>query len=152
MSGALSGLIAELTQPYFDACESEPERRFLLAFYLLAETIPTAEFVLPWPDPQFEIGGFCADFAWDGFGLVVEIDGHDAHKSKAQREHDYRRDRMLSRAGWHVMRFTGTEAYHEPERCAREAGEWLRVERNQQLAAAPEHEQKLAPFERSLLP
>lgn len=46
------------------------------------------------------------------FFLVVELDGHDFHeRTKEQAQRDKERDRNLTRAGYKVMRFTGSEVY-----------------------------------------
>ena len=46
------------------------------------------------------------------FYLVVEMDGHEFHeRTKAQAQRDKERDRNLTRAGYKVMRFTGSEIY-----------------------------------------
>jgi len=52
---------------------------------------------------------------------VVECDGHEFHqKTKEQASSDYRRDRWLTRHGYTVLRFTGSEIWHDPISCARE--------------------------------
>ena len=69
-----------------------------------------------------------ADFAiyvryWDNHETVyiVECDGHSFHqKTKEQVERDNQRMRDLQRAGYTVIRFSGTEIYHKPYHCARE--------------------------------
>ena len=44
------------------------------------------------------------------FSIVVELDGHDFHeKTKEQAQKDKDRDRSLTRAGYKIMRFTGSE-------------------------------------------
>jgi len=142
-----------IVREFLGRCSNEIERTFLTAFFGLCEH----RIWLRWPEVQYEIGGFVADFAWndDNPLLVVEIDGHKAHKSKQQREHDYRRDRALERAGWHVMRFTGTEVYHEAGRCALEVAEWLRIKHNQGIDESPPHPDDPSPPRKvggSLLP
>lgn len=80
-------------------------------------------------DPQVEIkfgdSRYRADFLISdkdiGLNLVVEADGHDFHeRTKEQATRDKRRDREMLAAGFHVMRFTGTEVWKEPWRCADE--------------------------------
>jgi very-short-patch-repair endonuclease len=57
---------------------------------------------------------------YDGRGVVVELDGHDYHKTKEQRRKDAERDRWLGARGIRVVRFTGSEVHADPERCVRE--------------------------------
>lgn len=53
--------------------------------------------------------------------FAIELDGHDFHeRTKAQAARDRSRDRALSKAGWRVLRFTGSELWRDPTRCARD--------------------------------
>jgi very-short-patch-repair endonuclease len=53
--------------------------------------------------------------------MVVECDGHDFHeKTKAQARRDKQRDRFLQSKGFKVLRFTGSEIWEDPEKCAAE--------------------------------
>lgn len=53
--------------------------------------------------------------------LLVECDGHDFHeKTKDQARKDKRRDRTLQSLGFYVFRFTGSEIWKDPIRCADE--------------------------------
>lgn len=53
--------------------------------------------------------------------IVVECDGHDHHDiTKAQARRDRKRDRDLQALGFMVLRFTGSELYGEPSKCAAE--------------------------------
>lgn len=61
------------------------------------------------------------DFLIDAgdFVCVVEADGHDFHeRTKEQAARDRQRDRDLQTAGYLVLRFTGSEIYRDPWRCA----------------------------------
>lgn len=71
-------------------------------------------------EPQVVIGIYKADFVVDG-EFVIEIDGHEYHKTKEQREQDYKRERYLMRNGYLVIRFTGTEVFLSPNECAMDA-------------------------------
>lgn len=54
--------------------------------------------------------------------LAIECDGHDYHeKTKQQAQRDKKRDRDLQLMGMSVIRFTGSEIYADPVKCAREA-------------------------------
>lgn len=54
--------------------------------------------------------------------LVVECDGHDFHdRTRAQASRDRERDRALQRRGLPVARFTGSDIWRDPYRCADDA-------------------------------
>ena len=57
---------------------------------------------------------------YDGRCVAVELDGHEYHKTKEQRQDDARRDRWLNARGIRVIRFTGSEVYADADRCVRE--------------------------------
>ncbi len=69
------------------------------------------------PVPQFYIQGYYADFAFPDVGIAVEADGA-VHQDPARHQHDRKRDWILRRAGWTVMRFHGTTIYHKASNCA----------------------------------
>lgn len=51
--------------------------------------------------------------------LVVEVDGHEFHdRTKQQASYDRKRDRELTREGYRIVRFTGSDVYNEPGLCA----------------------------------
>jgi very-short-patch-repair endonuclease len=53
--------------------------------------------------------------------FIVECDGHDFHeKTKQQAQRDKQRERNLIAAGYTVIRFTGSEIYNNPYKCAKE--------------------------------
>ena len=53
--------------------------------------------------------------------FIIECDGHDFHqKTKEQVERDNTRTRELQRAGYEIIRFSGTEIWHRPHKCAQE--------------------------------
>lgn len=57
--------------------------------------------------------------------LAIETDGHDFHeRTKQQAASDKSRDRLLTAAGWKLLRFTGSEVYADAAKCA---GETLAV-------------------------
>jgi hypothetical protein len=55
-----------------------------------------------------------ADFLWRAERLIVETDGWGSHGTRQAFEHDRRRDRRLSVAGWTVVRFTWRDVEREP--------------------------------------
>ena len=66
---------------------------------------------------QVVVGIFVADFVVND-KYIIEIDGHEWHKTKEQRYDDYRRERYLIRLGYIVIRFTGSEVFVDPRQCA----------------------------------
>lgn len=91
--------------------------------------------VLPvWVGLQTPMGSYRADFtftvqswkdeAWRT--LVVECDGHDFHeRTKEQASRDRARDRWMAEQGYTVFRFTGSELYRDPMKCAEQVFEML---------------------------
>lgn len=77
---------------------------------------------------QAQVLNYRADFLLDYHDergirqiFVVECDGHDFHeRTKEQARRDRKRDREMMRAGVHVIRFTGSEIYADPEACAQQ--------------------------------
>ena len=56
---------------------------------------------------------------WKEFSVVVECDGHNFHeKTKEQSIRDKKRDRDIQSLGYKVFRFTGSEIYENPNKCA----------------------------------
>ena len=83
--------------------------------------------------PQVNIRGYRADFTLTDIPgvpllkIVIELDGHEWHKTVEQRNEDYRRDRVLMKAGWQVIRFTGAEVYGDCAKCVAETVDLIRV-------------------------
>jgi very-short-patch-repair endonuclease len=70
---------------------------------------------------QPTVGIYRPDF---GYGpCVVEIDGHEYHHTKEQREKDYRKNRYYALNGLTVVRFMGTEVYNDATKCVKELDE-----------------------------
>lgn len=75
--------------------------------------------------PQAKIGAYRVDFLFrcvcgsKNAYVVVECDGHDFHeRNKEQAARDRSRDRDLTSRGLTVVRFTGSEIYADPAKCA----------------------------------
>lgn len=77
---------------------------------------------------QKTIGKYRVDFLFDIYNsklelfcVVVEIDGHEWHeKTKQQAQADRKRERDLLSYDYPVMRFTGSEVFHNSDECAKE--------------------------------
>jgi very-short-patch-repair endonuclease len=52
--------------------------------------------------------------------VVIEVDGHDFHRSRQQIDYDRARDRFMTGHGAAVLRFTGSEVWRGTARCAEE--------------------------------
>lgn len=90
-------------------------------------------------EPQFKAGKFRIDFRvriqlydpttknWDFIkSVLVECDGHDFHeRTKEQAQRDRSKDRYFQKSSMPLLRFTGSEIYADPFRCATEVIEFL---------------------------
>ncbi len=80
--------------------------------------------VLPLPETNvtLELNGITleVDCLWRAERVVVELDGHQAHGTRRAFEHDRRRDRALSVAGWRPVRVTWRQLGHGPEELERD--------------------------------
>ena len=75
--------------------------------------------------PQVPCGGYIIDFVIDypfptKTKIAIEIDGHETHKTKAQRLNDYARERFLMAKNMIVIRFTASEIYVDATDCVDE--------------------------------
>jgi very-short-patch-repair endonuclease len=61
---------------------------------------------LPEPETNVLVEGELVDALWRDQRLIVEVDGYEFHKSRAQFETDRRRDAKLQVAGYRVLRVT----------------------------------------------
>lgn len=106
---------------------NEIEKRFHEAFESYEDEVKSEELSIYDLEEKFEalpccylgnsvvIGPYKVDFVYDK--CVIEIDGHEHHKTKEQRDYDYKRERYLQMQGYVVVRFTGTEVFLEPRKC-----------------------------------
>ena len=70
---------------------------------------------LPRPLTKRRVAGHEADFYWPAHGLVVEVDGRNAHLNHHAFERDRRRDADMVAAGVRVVRLTGRRIRREPD-------------------------------------
>jgi very-short-patch-repair endonuclease len=89
---------------------------------------------LPEPQANVLVAGELVDFFWPEYGLVVETDGYDYHKSRASFESDRRRDAELQLAGLRVVRFTEAQVWQEPRKVVRIVTEMLARARQRRVA------------------
>lgn len=85
-----------------------------------------------WITPQAHVGKYRTDFLlWFRLGRVtagiaVECDGHAFHeKTKEQASRDKARDRFFLTSGFPAMRFSGSDIYKDPLKCAGEVRDAL---------------------------
>lgn len=98
-------------------CESPIER--LLGIWMYFYRIPF--------EPQRKIGSYRVDFCVGT--TAVECDGFDYHdRTKEQATSDKQRDRDLKASGYGVLRFSGSEIWADPEKCAKEIVKIMREE------------------------
>lgn len=69
---------------------------------------------LPTPRTNYRVAGFTADFCWPDARLIVEVDGHPFHSTRAAIERDHRRDLVHREAGYEVLRFTAKQLAEAP--------------------------------------
>jgi len=70
---------------------------------------------LPQPAVNAFVAGFEVDCWWLDQKLVVELDGHEFHRTRASFERDRARDAALQVAGCRVLRVTYRRLKREPE-------------------------------------
>jgi len=78
-------------------------------------------------ETQEQVSRYRTDFFDKSRKLVIELDGHEHHKSKEDRTYDAKRDRQLHRDGYTVLRFTGSEIYSSLPRCIEEVKQTLQL-------------------------
>jgi hypothetical protein len=100
---ALTAALRDYRPPAFT--RSELERRFLDL---------CKEAGLPRPAANLFLAGWEVDMSWPDRRLIVELDGHDSHRTRAAFERDRKRDASLQLAGYRVLRITHRRLEAEP--------------------------------------
>ena len=70
---------------------------------------------LPLPEINATVEGLMVDALWREQRVIVELDGHIAHSTRAQLERDRRREMRLRAAGFIVLRYTWKQVTEEPD-------------------------------------
>jgi len=70
---------------------------------------------IPQPSVNVKVGRMTVDFLWTAERIVVETDGSRYHGSATRKERDRRRDALLRRWGYQVLRVTDVELEHQPD-------------------------------------
>lgn len=132
---------------------SSPIEQIFLIEWRYQEHLRTAHFpfgIEPQYNNEEATGKYYVDFsidfindesdAYDKWGtgytraplVGIELDGHEWHeKSKRQVEYHKERERFLIAKGWALIRFAGTEVVKHPEKCVREALDFIWKKRNE---------------------
>ncbi|MBP6157226.1 MAG: DUF559 domain-containing protein [Polaromonas sp.] len=101
---------------YRDRGPSPIEKEFARNLEDLADKIQTEH----WFGDPLKHSRYRVDFLLKDARLVIELDGHEYHSTKEQLKNDAIRQRYLSRAGYNVIRFTGSEIYSDAQGCVSE--------------------------------
>lgn len=78
------------------------------------------------PVVNARVGPYTVDFLWSRELVVVETDFFGYHRGSQAFEEDHQRDLDLRRAGYTVLRYTGTQLDRHPDAVATELREALR--------------------------
>ena len=139
----LSGVITRMNEweDLGRSIESPVEQLFFIAWIFKEHEHGPGDFPL-FLEPQYQdesTGKYKLDFSidfiqdfltikWDKAlkkveapKLGIEIDGHIWHeKTKEQVQYHKERERFLIAGGWKLLRYTGSEAFKDPQRCVEE--------------------------------
>ena len=80
---------------------------------------------------EVQISRYRVDFFLNDTNVIVEVDGHEYHKSVEDRTYDAKRDRALQHEGYTILRFTGTEITSAVYLCITEVKQFLELQRPQ---------------------
>ena len=62
----------------------------------------------------------------NGYSLIIECDGHDFHeKTKEQVKRDNERTYALKKHGEDILRFSGSQIYNDPIKCANDVFDYI---------------------------
>lgn len=64
---------------------------------------------------QYVINDYRADFAWEDLRIIVEVDGFEWHKTRADANKDAKKALELEAEGWRVLRLTDDQVYWQPD-------------------------------------
>lgn len=116
-SGSDSHTIVDSIRPYIQLQQILKKVESPIEVKFAKGIMKYAEHILKYVQPQINILNYRVDFLIKKFNLIIELDGHEYHKSKLQRTNDAQRERNLKLAGYEVIRFTGTEIHNDIEDC-----------------------------------
>ncbi len=70
---------------------------------------------VPLPEVNARVNGWTVDALWRAERVVVELDGYDNHRSRAQIDRDRRKELALRGAGLLILRYTWPQVIGERE-------------------------------------
>lgn len=100
----LKAVLAEMHGSETPLTQSELERTALARF---------RDAGFPEPSANVLIEGYWVDFVWPEQRVIVEVDGYEWHKTRADLESNRKRDTRLQLAGFIVIRATAIRILHE---------------------------------------
>jgi very-short-patch-repair endonuclease len=120
-----------------ERCESPIEQLMAYSMSPLIQRHLVAGLRSLWVEQQIPLatpeGNYRADFLITAIisgvrvRTIVECDGHEFHeRTKEQATRDKRRDRALQKAGYSVLRFSGSEIWANSFACAEQVMEFLK--------------------------
>jgi very-short-patch-repair endonuclease len=75
---------------------------------------------LPIPETNVYVEGHLVDAYWRQQRVIVEVDGYQGHRTRAQLHHDHQRDLELRAAGYIVLRYTRRQIERHSKEVARD--------------------------------
>ena len=122
---------------FYEDIDSPIEQIFKTAFELYMD-LNNKEYIFLFPQMPIKIGKkkYIVDFYFEedeyvnrfntDKKIIIECDGHEFHqKTKEQVKNDNEREYDLKMAGYEILRFSGSQIYNEPFKCAEDAYNYI---------------------------
>ena len=122
---------------FCECIESPIEQIFITAFELYIK-LTDKEFVMLFSQKPIKVGkkNYVVDFYFEkdlyvnrfntNKKIIIECDGHEFHqKTKQQVKSDNEREYALKMAGYEMIRFSGSQIYNEPFKCAEDTYKYI---------------------------
>ena len=126
-----------VTAVFCEEIKSPIEQIFITAFELYIKLLKKDYiFLLSQREIRIDKKRYVADFYFESDEyvnkfdtnkkIIIECDGHDFHqKTKQQVQYDNEREYDLKMAGYEIIRFSGTQIYNNPFKCAEDAYNYI---------------------------